>query len=162
MTPHIHNTRALGNGDTIQATDFAVIPATGIDDEPEFIPVEEPEVGRIIDGSEFLEFRRLTQVDPIVQICNENDIVTPLGKEALKIAIQNIALFDKKNRDYGSGNIAAFGEYGVMVRISDKFERLKNLLRNVQDPSNESIDDTWLDISNYGLIGQMLRKKLWK
>ncbi len=162
MIPHIHNTRALGIGDTITAEDFVIIPATEHDELPEFMPVDEPEVGRIIDGSELMDYRRFTQVDPVVQICNENNIVTPLGREALKIAIENIALFDKKNRDYGSGNIAAFGEYGVMVRVSDKFERLKNLLRNVQDPNNESIEDTWLDISNYGLIGQMLRKRLWK
>lgn len=66
-----------------------------------------------------------------------------------------------KQRDYGPGNIANFGEFGVLVRTSDKFERLKNLLQSGADPQNESLDDTWLDLANYGLIGLMVRRGLW-
>ncbi len=162
MIPHSGNTRALGIGDTITAEDFVIIPATDHDELPEFMPVDEPEVGRILDGSEYHEYRRYTQVDPITQICNEHGIITPMGKAALLQAIENVALLDRKQRDYSSSNISEFGGYGVMVRLYDKISRLKNLIRNVAQPNNESISDTWLDISNYGLIGQLLDKKIWK
>ncbi len=161
MKPTLENTRALGIGDCIAPGDYWIIPAVA-GHQAEFVPVEQPEVGRILDGSEFHEYRRLTAEDPIDAICREHGIVTNMGREALLLAIDNIALLDRKQRDYGSQNISAFGEYGVMVRLNDKIERLKRLLRNVEEPRNESLEDTWLDISNYGLIGLMLRRHLWK
>ena len=67
-----------------------------------------------------------------------------------------------KQRDYGPGNIGQFGELGVLVRTNDKMERLKNLLYvNPGEAQNESLDDTWLDLANYGLIGLMVRRGIW-
>lgn len=66
-----------------------------------------------------------------------------------------------KQADYGPGNINKFGEYGVLVRTSDKIERLINLLNSGNEPANEALDDTWLDIANYGLIAQMIRRGIW-
>lgn len=67
-----------------------------------------------------------------------------------------------KQRDYGPGNIADFGELGVLIRSNDKMARLKNLLyHNPGEAENESLDDTWLDLANYGLIAQMIRRGLW-
>lgn len=66
-----------------------------------------------------------------------------------------------KQADYGPGNIAAFGELGVLVRASDKLERLKHLITGNRTPNNESIDDAWLDLANYGIIAQMVRRGWW-
>jgi hypothetical protein len=90
---------------------------------------------------------------------------TPVAVEALKIAHKNIQLLDQKQQDYGPGNIAAFGEIGVLVRSNDKIERLKNLWTTgrLQDGAvNESADDSWMDLSNYGLIAALVRKNLWR
>lgn len=70
--------------------------------------------------------------------------------------ISNLVL--SKQRDYGQGNILAFGEFGVLVRSSDKFERLKNLLKEGKAPNNESIEDTWKDIAGYAILALMLRR----
>lgn len=67
-----------------------------------------------------------------------------------------------KQKDYGPGNILAFREVGVLVRIYDKVERLRNLLMNHREPSNESLDDTWLDIENYATIARMLRAGIFE
>lgn len=67
-----------------------------------------------------------------------------------------------KQKDYGPGNILAFKEIGVLVRIYDKVERLRNLLMNHREPSNESLDDTWLDIENYATIARMLRAGIFE
>lgn len=68
----------------------------------------------------------------------------------------------KKQRDYGPGNIDGFGELGVLVRATDKQARLRNLLYdNPGGPSNETLDDTWLDLSCYGLIALMVRRGIW-
>lgn len=73
------------------------------------------------------------------------------------------AVMIRKQRDYGSGNIAAFGELGVLVRTHDKLARLRHLLwdRRGKVPENEPVEDSWLDLANYGLIGLMCRRGWW-
>jgi hypothetical protein len=58
----------------------------------------------------------------------------------------------KKQRDYGSENIAKFGLNGLVIRMHDKIARLENLLKKKSSPSNESIEDTLLDIIGYSII----------
>ena len=81
------------------------------------------------------------------------------------------ALMVRKQTDYGPGNISAFGELGVLVRLSDKLERLKNLLltrdaqgritMNPAAPANESVEDSYRDLLNYALIALMVRQGQW-
>lgn len=67
-----------------------------------------------------------------------------------------VRLLCSKQRDYGHGNINAFGLYGVLVRMSDKVERYLNLRDKGVDPSNESLRDTFDDIVGYAVIATML------
>lgn len=76
-------------------------------------------------------------------------------------------LIISKQRDYGQGNVLAFGELGLLVRQSDKLERLKNLygipaLLSGQPapstPENEPVDDTWRDMLGYAALALMLRR----
>ena len=77
-----------------------------------------------------------------------------------------IRVFDYKQSNYGPGNIAKFGYPGVVVRASDKFERLANLLKKQLygqggEPVDETIEDTLGDQANYGLIALMCRWGVW-
>lgn len=63
-------------------------------------------------------------------------------------------LLASKQHDYGHGNITAFGMKGVLVRLSDKVERLMNL--TTKNARNESISDTLRDIVGYCVIALML------
>ena len=65
-------------------------------------------------------------------------------------------LMIRKQKDYGKSNILKFGHIGLMVRMSDKIERIKNLMTNGKTPQNESLDDSFRDIINYAIIGTML------
>ncbi|MGA0710172.1 MAG: sigma factor-like helix-turn-helix DNA-binding protein [Ilumatobacteraceae bacterium] len=65
-------------------------------------------------------------------------------------------LLCRKQHDYGHGNINSFGPRGVVVRLSDKMERIKNLLRQDLAPSNESLKDSFDDIVGYCTILLML------
>ncbi len=67
-------------------------------------------------------------------------------------------LMFRKQHDYGPGNILAFGEFGILVRLNDKLERLKNLYKKGVEPANESVEDTWADAANYAIIALMLRR----
>jgi hypothetical protein len=70
-----------------------------------------------------------------------------------------------KQLDYGPGNInnAPGGAMnGILVRMNDKMERLKNLIYHTDgEPQNESIDDSLIDIANYAVIAMMVRRGSW-
>jgi hypothetical protein len=70
-----------------------------------------------------------------------------------------------KQLDYGPGNINnAFGGpiNGLLVRIGDKFERLKNLFKKDKViPQHESIEDSFKDLANYAVIGIMIQRGKW-
>jgi len=92
----------------------------------------------------------------------------PIPDESAKVIIEfwhqtlhNLVLFIQKQLDYGSGNIARFGELGVMVRANDKIERLRTLLLENREAKNEPIEDTWRDLANYGVIGLLCHLGLW-
>ena len=83
-----------------------------------------------------------------------------LGALALKAhpftsALEVSRILSKKQRDYGPNNIARFAEKGLILRLHDKIARLENLLEKQYEASNESIEDTYLDIIGYSVIGMM-------
>lgn len=66
-----------------------------------------------------------------------------------------------KQSDYGRENIldAPGGERnGITVRLWDKICRLKNLTRPGKEPKNESITDTYMDISGYSIVALMVER----
>ena len=85
----------------------------------------------------------------------------PLTVEFIQQVLESITLFDKKQHDYGNANIAAFGEKGVLVRANDKMARLINLSKEDERVNNESLDDSWRDLSIYGTIALMVRQGMW-
>ena len=62
----------------------------------------------------------------------------------------------EKQNDYGPENIARFMHKGIILRLHDKVARLENLLNNGIEAKNEAIDDTYMDIVGYAVIGLML------
>lgn len=66
------------------------------------------------------------------------------------------ALYERKNHDYGDSFGKSFTEYGMAmpcIRLEDKLNRLKALTRSGnQQVSDESIDDTLMDLANYAIM----------
>jgi len=56
-----------------------------------------------------------------------------------------------KNASYGDDNLRRFGRYGILVRVSDKIERIRNLLESGKTAVFESELDTWMDIAGYAV-----------
>lgn len=78
---------------------------------------------------------------------------------AMQSAEEAASLLIEKHKDYGPLNILncpAGPEMGLIVRLHDKLARLTHLYQMGTEPSNESLQDTWMDIMNYGHIGLML------
>lgn len=69
--------------------------------------------------------------------------------------------YKAKNADYGDSFAKVREEYpeAICIRLMDKLERLKTLLRGTeQQVKDESIDDTLLDIANYAVMEILERK----
>jgi hypothetical protein len=81
--------------------------------------------------------------------------------------------FCKKQRNYGPGNISVgtsletkddikLSLTGLWFRINDKVNRLKQLVVLGQpDEVGESIQDTYEDLSVYGVIAQLVQRGKW-
>ncbi len=94
------------------------------------------------------------------------ELKTDMGREIVKVALECMKLFDDKQQDYGSTNISASGEIGVAVRLQDKVSRMRHILlkgmRGENGINNEPLADTYQDVANYGMIGMLLNRKVWK
>lgn len=64
-------------------------------------------------------------------------------------------LYERKNHDYGDSFGKSFKEYGMTmpcIRLEDKLNRLKSLTKNNAQVTDESIDDTLMDLANYAIM----------
>lgn len=72
----------------------------------------------------------------------------------------------RKHQDYGPLNIAMApggAMNGLLVRIHDKMARLENLYYKQSDtPNYESIEDTFIDLANYAIIGLLVQRGQWE
>lgn len=98
-----------------------------------------------------------------------------LSKEFKQIQKEMYEMFARKHMDYGLNNIALGGDIinnkddkqfsltGLCIRLTDKISRLKNLLINGRSfVEGEGIQDTFIDIANYGIIGLLVGRDKWK
>lgn len=94
-------------------------------------------------------------------------------KEFKRIMEYQYELFCKKMLDYGVDNICEgdktneenirFSQIGIFFKLKDKVNRLKQLvvLNITQLVDYENIEDTYQDLSNYSIIAQIVRNKIW-
>ena len=83
------------------------------------------------------------------------------------------SLFASKQSDYGPGNIGMNGNLNLSllalgVRMNDKVQRILHILnkqrnsrKNVWETNNEPLEDSFKDISVYGIIGQIVMDDKW-
>ena len=97
-----------------------------------------------------------------------------LAEEFQNIQEEMYEMFARKHMDYGLNNIALGGNLtnqedkkfsltGLCIRLTDKISRLKNLLINGKNfVEGENMEDTFIDIANYGIIGLLVGRDKWK
>ena len=91
----------------------------------------------------------------------------------VKIQDTEFSLFASKQSDYGPGNIGMNGNLSLSllalgVRMNDKVQRILHILniqrdsrKNVWETKNEPLEDSFKDISVYGIIGQIVMDDKW-
>ena len=97
-----------------------------------------------------------------------------LSKEFKNIQEEMYEMFARKHMDYGLNNISLGGDLknpndkkfsltGLAIRLTDKISRLKNLLTNGKNyVKGEGMEDTFIDVANYGIIGMLVGRDKWK
>jgi hypothetical protein len=96
-----------------------------------------------------------------------------MTQEYLKICLEQYETFCKKQSNYGPSNISVgtalateddikLSLTGLWFRINDKVQRLKQLIvLGKQDNVGEAVDDTFQDLSVYGIIAQLVSRGKW-
>lgn len=70
----------------------------------------------------------------------------------------------RKHDDYGPRNISDSPGgpiNGLRVRMHDKLARINNLIDNSKQPKNESLEDSFMDMANYAIIGLLVLRGKW-
>ena len=71
------------------------------------------------------------------------------------ILTQMLSTYKAKNADYGNSFDKTLNEFGLVasvVRLNDKMERIKSLIKSDAKVLDEKIDDTLLDMANYAVL----------
>ena len=93
--------------------------------------------------------------------------------EFKKIQAEQYELFCRKQSNYGPDNISMGSSLereqdrklslqGLFFRLNDKINRYKQMIMfGSKDAVGESLDDTFKDISVYGIIAQLVQSGKW-
>ena len=120
------------------------------------------------------KFRDIVEDDTNQIIVLFEEEYPELAEEFQNIQEEMYEMFARKHMDYGLNNIALGGNLtnqedkkfsltGLCIRLTDKISRLKNLLINGKNfVEGENMEDTFIDIANYGIIGLLVGRDKWK
>jgi len=106
-----------------------------------------------------------------VEFCEE--VYPETTEEFKKIVGEMYVTFCKKQRNYGPGNISVgtplktkeevkLALTGIWFRMNDKIQRLLQMVvMGHPDEVGEPIQDTYEDLSVYGIIAQIVQRGKW-
>lgn len=127
----------------------------------------------IMSDREIMNAKRGVSVKLGVQVFEKE--YPELSKEFKKIQKEQYELFARKMMDYGLNNVTLGGDIvnnnddkkfsltGLTIRLTDKINRLRNLVvSGKQYVKDEGMEDTFIDIANYGVIGMLVGRNRWK
>ena len=108
------------------------------------------------------------------EVVNQIETEYPeMTAEFMKICYEQYEIFCAKQSNYGPSNISVgtalqteddirLSLTGLWFRINDKVQRLKQLIvLGKQDNVGEAVDDTFQDLSVYGIIAQLVKRGKW-
>ncbi len=128
------------------------------------------------DGGETITKRKLGEYEK--EIISQDavkfveDKYPETTQEFRRLQMEQYRVFCEKQMDYGPGNISVgtnleteeevkMSLTGLWFRMNDKIQRMKTLLMSNQDANNEPLEDSFLDVSNYGIMSTIVSNKKW-
>jgi hypothetical protein len=76
------------------------------------------------------------------------------------VAEEMVNLLISKRKSYGLHNLVRFGAIGIVIRASDKVDRLATMLKAGETASadGDSIEDAFKDLVGYGILGLLYHR----
>lgn len=71
-------------------------------------------------------------------------------------------IYARKNHDYGDSFGKGYAEYGMVmavIRLEDKLNRLRSLIKAESLVKDESINDALMDLANYAIMTVIERER---
>ena len=138
-------------------------------DEREVI-YESPDGGKTITKRKLGEYEKEIISQDAVKFVEDKYPETT--KEFRRLQMEQYRVFCEKQMDYGPGNISVgtnletdeeikMSLTGLWFRMNDKIQRMKTLLMSNQNANNEPLQDSFLDVSNYGIMSTIVSNKKW-
>ena len=129
------------------------------------IPSHDPQTGETNPY-----YREKLEKDPVFFI---EETYPQMAEEFKNICAEQYKLFCQKQSNYGPTNISVGTDLktkddvrlsltGLWFRMNDKIQRLKNLIiLGKLNAVDESAADSFQDLSNYGIIAQLVSRGKW-
>ena len=138
-------------------------------DEREVI-YESPDGGKTITKRKLGEYEKEIISQDAVKFVEDKYPETT--QEFRRLQQEQYRVFCEKQMDYGPGNISVgtnletdeeikMSLTGLWFRMNDKIQRMKTLLMSNQNANNEPLEDSFLDVSNYGIMSTIVSNKKW-
>lgn len=106
--------------------------------------------------------------DKIIKlVCKEMELQNAMSHKFVEETLNAIAVFDKKHTEKGLSSYGEFGPIGVMVKMAEKFNTLKEyytVMVNSADEeklTSEELEKLWQDVSVYALMGKLVEEGEW-
>lgn len=91
-----------------------------------------------------------------------------ITKQFIKVLLEALKRFEKKQEVFDTNNIADNGEIGVFVRLGDFYSKIKKYLAVNEEKREEllltedKINKYYLDLGVFSFIALIFRKGNWK
>ena len=92
---------------------------------------------------------------PILNYYRNEGKAPDIASDFREIIEEMIQLYISKNKDYGNAFSQSYDEFGAvmaLIRINDKLNRLKTLIKQDSEVKTESVKDTLIDLANYAVM----------
>ena len=131
---------------------------------------ESPDGGKTITKRKLGEYEKEIISQDAVKFVEDKYPET--AQEFRRLQMEQYRVFCEKQMDYGPGNISVgtnleteeevkMSLTGLWFRMNDKIQRMKTLLMSNQNANNEPLEDSFLDVSNYGIMSTIVSNKKW-
>jgi len=125
-----------------------------------------------LPSDEFVNFKLSLSPEDIELVHNMETKYPQMTEEFKRICTTQYLMFLRKQNDYGPSNITFNSDLndeqdlrlsltGIVVRLNDKINRLVNLILKKNKTLNESVEDSFLDMSVYSKIALIVSSKKW-
>lgn len=103
------------------------------------------------------------KLNKLVEIISKQlNLESGMSLKFIRESLMSIKRFDEKHTEKGLAGYTDFGPVGVMVKMAEKYNLLKeHYVVSDEELSDEKLEELWQDVSVYALMGKMVESGDW-